>query len=420
VKHLVRFFGHPCGELSIDNERFSFRYLDSYIAADLQPVSVCMPVSPDVYVDAIVFPFFENLLPEGAIRTLLAERLKTAENNYSRLLEVLGGDIAGALSVTGTEDVSFQHVAEFAQALTKRQLGQVLKQIELTPFLAETRHGLRLSLAGAQHKIPLLMFEKELYLPVASISTHIVKPPSLRFKSLVENEYLCMKAAKRVGLNTPCVQLIPFVNADGEELDCFVIERYDRQKTAQGIKRIHQEDLCQIEKIPSAQKYTHDGGPDYRALFEAVRRYTKPSAIHQNELIRRLLFNLLIGNNDAHGKNFSFLHHGRMIALAPAYDLVSTAVYDELNQHFAMPFGPATDIGRLNKTALHEFESSTGVNLQRQSKSLIRFLNEALAALQQEAEILEAETYPDAMLLISKIINVARRNHAILIKLLTP
>jgi len=123
-----------------------------------------------------------------------------------------------------------------------------------------------------------------------------------------------MKSAKRVGLNTPSVQLIPFINAEGQELDCFLVERYNRQKTAQRIKRILQEDLCQIQKIPSAQKYTHDGGPDYGALFEAARCYTKPSAVYQNALIRRVLFNLVIGNNDAHGKNFSFVRHGRIIA----------------------------------------------------------------------------------------------------------
>ena len=419
MKHLVRFFEQACGELSIDNERFSFRYLDSYIAADLQPVSVCMPLSPEVYPDAVVFPFFENLLPEGAIRTLLAERLKTAENNYSRLLEALGGDIAGALSITASGQEPSQGVSEGSEPLSKRQLGEILEQIELTPFLAGSGQGLRLSLAGAQHKLPLLMRDKKLYLPVNGPSTHIVKPPSLRFKSLVENETLCMRAAQRAGLNTPSVQLIPFINAEGQELDCFLVDRYDRQQTAHGIKRVHQEDLCQIEKIPSAQKYTHDGGPDYKALFEAARRYTKPSAIHQNELIRRVLFNLLIGNNDSHGKNFSFLHRDRTIALAPAYDLVSTAIYDSLNQDFAMPFGEATDISSLNKTALHKFEISTGVNLQRQSKSLLRFLNEALDALHREAETLEAETYPDAMLIIRAILDVARRNHGILIDLLS-
>jgi serine/threonine-protein kinase HipA len=103
--------------------------------------------------------------------------------------------------------------------------------------------------------------------------------------------------------------------------------------------------------------------------------YTRPAALYQNELIKRMLFNLLIGNQDAHGKNFSFLHTTKGIHLAPPYDLVCTLVYPELSDRFAMPLGSANRIEELNTEASQQFQHQTGISLKRQAKVLQRFVS---------------------------------------------
>ncbi|MDO9317287.1 MAG: HipA domain-containing protein [Gammaproteobacteria bacterium] len=411
----VSFFAQPCGVLSIEDERFTFRYLDEYVASAGQPISVCMPVRDQIYTDRVVFPFFENLLPEGEIRTLLAARLKTSDNSFARLLDATGGDVAGALSISAapfTEGI-YTKTAAYIETppLSKEALGQLLQLIETTPFLSAPGSPLRLSLAGAQRKLPIILANNGICAPDSRLSTHIVKPPSPRFAHLVENEYLCMRTARRAGINVPDVTLVPFVNNGGEEYDCYVVRRYDRRGAGPDVERVHQEDLCQILSIPSSRKYVGDGGPGFPELFASTRQYTRPAAVYQNELIRRMLFNLVIGNNDAHGKNFSFLHIGGNLTLAPAYDLVCTAIYADLNQEFAMPFGGAIRMSELNDKALEQFSRDTDVTLRRQSRELIQFLDKLLEAFAVEANLLERECYPQTNTLIAAMNRLIRHNH---------
>jgi serine/threonine-protein kinase HipA len=124
---------------------------------------------------------------------------------------------------------------------------------------------MRLSLAGAQNKLPVIVNSAgQICLPGSHISTHILKPPSDRFAALVENELLCMRTAKKVLQDVPEVTLQPFITTDGIQRDCYLIKRYDRYATDTGeIHRLHQEDLCQITGTVSPQKYTQDGGPGF-------------------------------------------------------------------------------------------------------------------------------------------------------------
>ena len=190
-----------------------------------------------------------------------------------------------------------------------------------------------------------------------------------------------------------------------------MIQRYDRYTTDSGdIRRLHQEDLCQITSTVSAQKYTQDGGPDFAALFQAVQQYTRPAALYQNELVRRLLFNLIIGNQDAHGKNFSFLHTSAGIQLAPAYDLVCTLVYPELSERFAMPIASASRIEELDTDALLQFQQHTGISLKRQASVLKRFITTAVNSLHEEAERVKEEAFDDTHPVLDRITQLAQRH----------
>lgn len=409
----VFFHGQPCGILGFDNERMTFSYLPDYIATKGPAISVAMPIDQRIWPDAVAFPFFENLLPEGNIRHLLASRLGTADNNFSRLLRATGGDVAGAISIAADARApshiqSHDHL--LPPALSDQELGKVLELIKTQPFLPHNTEGMRLSLAGAQNKLPVIIDENNgLHLPGQYASTHIIKPPSERFPALVANEFLCMRAAARAGLNTPAVTLRNFVAPDNLHHDCFVVQRYDRV-TRDGVTlRLHQEDVCQVTGTVSAQKYVMDGGPGFGELFNVVRQYTRPAALHQQELIRRMLFNLLIGNQDAHAKNFSLLHQGKDIVLAPAYDLVSTLVYEHLQDRLAMPVGHATTIDALDSAALNEFQISTHVNLRRQSKVLQRFVDKALNAVVLEANAVKKETWQDSHAMLDQIVALSQR-----------
>jgi len=424
----------PCGVLGINNERMSFSYLPDYIAAKGPAISVSMPIDQQTWPDAIAFPFFENLLPEGNIRQLLASRLGTADNNFSRLLRATGGDVGGAISIAAdprtdsreqfsehtpeqspelSHEVSQQqpHHQPLPPALSDQALGQVLELIKTQPYLPNNTEGMRLSLAGAQNKLPVVIDKNGgLHLPGQYASTHIIKPPSERFPALVANEYLCMRAAARAGLNTPAVTLRNFVAPDNQHHDCLVVQRYDRISGDGVTSRLHQEDICQVTGTVSAQKYAMDGGPGFGELLNVLRQHTRPSALHQQELIRRMLFNLLIGNQDAHAKNFSLLHQDNTIVLAPAYDLVSTMVYEQLQNRLAMPIGHANTINELDSAALDEFRASTHVNLRRQAKTLQRFVDKALDAVVTEAVTVKNLTWPHSHAVLDQIVALSQKH----------
>lgn len=416
MKLYVRFHDRTCGELNIEDERMRFHYDADYVTSGGPALSVAMPVQTEPWPDARVFPFFENLLPEGTVRDLLASELGTASNNFERLLAASGGDVAGALTLE-LENVappgSHQPPTE---ALSESGLGEIVERIKTHPFLVDNTQGMRLSLAGAQNKLPVILdAQGRVHLPGTSASTHILKPPSERFPALVENEALCMRAAARVGLRVPGVMLVPCRNADGVLHDCYVVNRYDRVTLPDGsTRRLHQEDTCQILGMPSARKNAQDGGPRFGDLFNTLRQYTTPAAVHQQELVRRLFFHLLIGNQDAHGKNFSLLHKDGLVTLAPAYDLVCTLVYDSLSDRLAMPIGDAWHLRELDDAALHAFQTDTGVALRRQAGTLRRFVDNALQAVAEEALALENETPPESHATLARIVRIAQRNAGLL------
>lgn len=410
---LVIFHDQRCGLLSIDDaQRMSFHYFPDYVASGGPAISVSIPVGPTTFQDPVTFPFFENLLPEGHIRDLIADRLGTANNNFARLLDRTGGDVAGAISLMPADATNAHAPPQHPVALDAAELGRIIEQIKTDPFLANDSRGMRLSLAGAQNKLPVIVDSAgQICLPGSQPSTHILKPPSDRFPALVENELLCMCAAHKAGLRVPETRLHSFVTAEGIERDCYLIKRYDRYATDAGeIRRLHQEDLCQVTATVSAKKYTQDGGPDFADLFQAVRQHTRPAALYQNELVRRMLFNLLIGNQDAHGKNFSFVHTRAGITLAPAYDLVCTLVYPELSDRFAMPIGTASRIEELDTDALDLFQQHTGINLKRQASVLRRFIATALDCLLTEAQRVKEESFADTHPVLDRITQLAQRH----------
>src|SRR5262249_14502891 len=146
------------------------------------------------------------------------------------------------------------------RAIDDEELDRLLRELPQRPLAADPDEGIRLSLAGAQPKLPVIVADDgSMALPTnsAAPTTHILKPEPPAFPGLVDNEAFCMALARACGLTTAVVRTATSVSG----LRYLVVERYDRDLTHDPIRRLHQEDLCQALGIPSDRKYEAEGGP---------------------------------------------------------------------------------------------------------------------------------------------------------------
>jgi len=158
-----------------------------------------------------------------------------------------------------------------------------------------------------------------------------------------------------------------------EGLPFLLVRRYDRVRGEEGtVTRLHQEDFCQALGFTSARKYASDGGPVFRDLFTLLRRVATRPAIEVLKLFDAAIFNLIIGNADAHGKNYSLLYDGST-ELAPLYDLLSTVVYPELSPRLAMKIAKRAALEDIQARDWARFAEETGLTepyIRRRVKAL--------------------------------------------------
>ena len=172
-------------------------------------------------------------------------------------------------------------------------------------------------------------------LRLSCMATHILKPVIQGLEGTVENELFCLRLAGRRNLPVPAVEM----RWSGETA-FLLIERYDRARTPAGhIDRLHQEDFCQALSIPPELKYEEEGGPGTERSIDLINRACGRPAADRLRFIRMLLLQYLVGNADAHGKNYALLYHGNTPDLAPLYDVVCTAAYPRLAKKLAMKIG---------------------------------------------------------------------------------
>ena len=225
---------------------------------------------------------------------------------------------------------------------------------------------MRISIAGIQEKLPIIYEDGIFYLPLGSAASNcIIKPAIDGYDFTVDNEIFCMVLALEIGLPTAKVEKLEL-----NDRDYIIIERYDRVSNTEAIIRLHQEDLCQIKKRYPEQKYQADGGPNYKDLFETIRKYSADSSADIESVIRIAIFNYIIGNTDAHGKNFSFLYTDKGFRLAPFYDLLSTEVYGNHSKKMAMKIGNTYDSEAVCLTDWHKFSRQNGITQEKIEKEL--------------------------------------------------
>jgi serine/threonine-protein kinase HipA len=383
---------------------FSFTYDASYLAcADALPLSISLPLRAAPYDYSAAVPFFDGLLPEGRAVKVMEKVAHVVRSNIFGMLRELGSDCAGSVSVM-TEPIAPQ--PERIDAYLMLEADFFAKLLEPTARAERVRLSVdhRLSLAGAQDKICLYADRLngddhprlgQADSPVFDLhdaakrqwgvscegapSSHILKPESLEFPGLVVNEFLCMRLAAAAGIPVAEVAIVEF------EQPALSIRRFDRELVCGLLDRIPQEDSCQALQYYAEKKYEIDGGPSVWEVADLIRQNVEIAEPALSEFLRLLIFNYLIGNCDAHGKNVSFIRTEESgITLAPAYDLVSTTYWPILSHTMGMSIGNIYDIDRVDAQAWRDQALQIAVNprlITQLAQELIPRLIDALPAI---------------------------------------
>ncbi len=345
-----------------DSGRLNFFY-DSVFVEDpnAPPISVSLPKTTEPFDERACMPFFDGLLPEAKQRTAAARSLGVSEGNTFSLLDRLGGEVAGALEFLPPGAPPKPVQANRTPApLNAQELANILAELPRRPLLAGTK-GLRLSLAGAQSKLPVCLVAGQVCLPGEDQpTTHILKPAIPELLASTENETFSMTLAAELGLRAAKVETRLLETPQGR-IHFLLVERYDRVQAGGVVRRLHQEDFCQALGILSTWKYQSEGGPNFKTCFDLIRRISARPSVDLANLLDMAIVNVFIGNADAHGKNFSILYTPDGLRLAPFYDLMSTAYYPDLASNFAMKIGGQGSFERLGTLAWKTFAYNIGL-----------------------------------------------------------
>ncbi len=383
----VRLFSDPVGTLTLVDGRLNFCYAPGWLSRpDAVALSASLPLRAEPFDERKTRPYFAGLLPEGQMRRLIAQQFQVSGQNDFALLDRIGGECAGAVTFL-EPGLAFPELArnDDVQWLSDEEVIAILDELPRRPMLAG-KDGLRLSLAGAQDKLPVVFDGARIGLPLnGTPSTHILKPAIHAVEDSVTNEGFCMALAEAMKIKPAKSKIHSVLNRS-----FLLVERYDRIVDARGLRqRLHQEDFCQALAVVPEMKYQNEGGPDLVQCFELVRRVTRPSAPQILRLLDHVIFNALIGNHDAHAKNFSLLYSGKTPVLAPLYDTLSTAAYPTLTPKMAMKIGSKYKFSEVQARHWDQFAEGVGLakaQARRRILELAKSLPPAARELQASAE----------------------------------
>jgi len=383
----VWLFAHHVGTLSLVEGRLNFSYAPTWLAQpNAVALSTSLPLQTKAFDDHESRPFFAGLLPEGQMRRLIAQQFQISGQNDFALLDSIGGECAGAVTfLEPGQTLPVPDSVEDVEWLSDEEVVAILEELPRRPMLAG-KDGLRLSLAGAQDKLPVVFDGHRIGLPRnGTPSSHILKPSIHAVEDSVINEGFCMALAEAMQLKPAKSKVHTILNHP-----FLLVERYDRLTDMhKGRPRLHQEDFCQALGVVPEMKYQNEGGPDLMQCFDLVRRVTRPSAPQVLRLLDGVIFNALIGNHDAHAKNFSLLYSGKTPVLAPFYDMLSTSVYPALTPKMAMKIGSKYNFSEVQARHWEQFAQSAGFAKAPAKKHILEIARELPAvarALQQSAE----------------------------------
>lgn len=364
-------------------------------------LSLALPVRPEKYAHGVTRHFLDGLLPEGEARLVIARKFQLERDDTYGLIEAIGRDCAGAIVIQPEGERPARATTQTAEPLDDEALAALVTGLKTTPLGVEG--DVRISLGGVQEKLVLTrMLDGRWGKPVAGTpSTHILKPEIAGISLSVENEAFCMRLARALGLAVASVEV---ATVAGRKL--LVVERYDRRIDVDGrVTRLHQEDFCQATGRSPEQKYEENGGPSLREIVDVLRT-TAPDSVEP--FLRALIVNVVIGNGDAHAKNFSLLHEqAGTLELTPLYDLMSTAPYGATT--LAMHVDDVRQIAKVTGDRVVNEASRWGLSNARIIEVAEDLLERVLAAV--EATRNEIPDVPDTIpaLIKTQVENVRQR-----------
>ncbi len=391
------------------DDRWGLGYAQPWMAdAQSYPLSPALPlVRPQAdYSSASIKRFIEHLLPEGRALDVAVAYNGLAKTNVFGLIWALGAETAGALRFTGDADAEERSGETALREIPLQELDQRIAEREYMP-LTVWDGKVRMSVAGLQDKL-LVYVDKplaeggRLFLVDGQrlASTHILKPDTGNPQTphFAINEHFCMSLARRMRLPAAQVGLLRTPRP------VLVVRRFDRDVEDAGgqpwVHRRHIIDACQACDLPVAYKYERNlgGAPALRHIRDGVSferlfgcaDLTANKAASRLAMLRWALFQFLVGNSDAHGKNFSlFVRPGGLLEPTPWYDLVSVLQYDGFETELAMAYGDVFVHAEVSPFALADFATRCGVDRQlmrREGQRLAKSAAKAAAAQAQAAD----------------------------------
>ena len=408
--HALTLWADGCKVATLGHEAMTDRWLLDYdmgwVATPTAfPLSPALPLQPAAggYAVGAVKRFVENLLPEGRALDITATTYRVSKFNIYALISALGAETTGAFRFWRSDETPPAIAAAPPREVTRAELDHRLAERDEIP-LALWDGKVRMSIAGVQDKLmvyvdrPLDRGGRLFLVEPPLASTHILKPDPARQATphLVVNEHYCMSLARRMQL--PAAE----VGIYRTPRPVLVVGRFDRV-VVQGaeapvVQRLHVIDACQASDLPASHKYERNfgngehvrnirEGVSFELLFARVEQ-TVNKAVARMSLLRWALFQFLIGNCDAHGKNFSFFVHREGLEPAPWYDLVSVVQYPGIDHELAMAWGDAFSLQEVGAFQLADFAQRCGLDRQLLKREAMRLAKLAMkhAPLQALAE----------------------------------
>ena len=262
-------------------------------------------------------PFFAGLLPEGLRLRALRVRLKTSEDDLFSLLLAAGADCVGDVSVVARGEPLPLPEPSSAPPLEGVLFSDLFEQSLARaggPAREEIVPGVQAKISGAMISFPVRLAKAR--------AAYILKLNPADKPTLVANEAFFMRMARACGLEVANTRVVH----DREGHPGLLVERFDRVWSPSGLRRIHQEDGCQLLDRYPADKYR----VSCRELAEGLGATAAP-VTQLARLLELVAFSSLIGNGDLHARNLSvgaFLSP-RELTLTPAYDLLTTWPYGD-------------------------------------------------------------------------------------------
>lgn len=296
-------------------------------------------------------PTLSSLLPEGALRELVAQSLKVHVDSEFHLFSYLGEDLPGALVAEPMEpeDVPGSILSTHGKARAVK--------------FEKIHWEYKFSLAGIQMKFSMKEKDGRYNLTTGdSLGDWIIKTPSTRHKNVPLNEFTAMTLASLAGVDVPEIKLVELDKLDNlppinlpDEKSAFAIKRFDRDAD----RRIHMEDFAQV-----LVKYPHEkyNSANYEQIGKILYNFSGNGLADTQQFARRLLVNILLANGDAHLKNWSLLYSDQVTPrLSPAYDIVTTMVYVENERQHALNLGKTKEWYEITFAHFERWANHAGV-----------------------------------------------------------